>query len=274
MPDAWEIEHGLDPNVANNNSDFDHDSYTDLEEYLNDVAAWPAPDIITFNNTTNNRYAEIFNWSVSGVIVNIGGTNITTFSKWQPSRYDTAIISNRTCIVDAVGQHAGIVRLATNAVLNVTNGWLNVADKVEIGAGCTVAVQFSGALKVTNSIVNNGTLRLTGSAGLTVGGSITNNGLLDVMTWSGALPSVVNNGIVLDYSLVKVGSANVNGTNFVVTIQGYTGHNYQLQYRDNLENGSWQDIGMAIAGADAPIDFNHLGGAIAGRRFYRISVSP
>jgi hypothetical protein len=23
MPDAWEIEHGLNPNVANNNGDFD-----------------------------------------------------------------------------------------------------------------------------------------------------------------------------------------------------------------------------------------------------------
>jgi hypothetical protein len=39
MPDTWETEHGLNPNVANNNADFDNDFYTDLEEYLNEVAA-------------------------------------------------------------------------------------------------------------------------------------------------------------------------------------------------------------------------------------------
>jgi hypothetical protein len=274
MPDTWEIEHGLDPNVPNNNGDFDHDGYTDLEEYLNDVAAWPAPGVITFINATNNRYAEIYNWLVSGATVNIGGTNGVTFSKWQPSRYDTAFISNATCFVDAVGQHAGILELAASATLNITNGWLNVADKMKIGAGCTVAVQFSGALKVTNSIINNGVLRLTGSAGLTAG-SITNNGLLDIMTWGGTLPpNFVNNGVVLDYSLVKVGSASMNGTNFIVTIQGYTGHNYQLQYRDDLVSDTWHDVGPAIPGNDAPINLSHTDGAGAQKRFYRVAVSP
>jgi hypothetical protein len=274
MPDAWEIEHGLDPNVANNNGDFDNDGYTDLEEYLNDVAAWPAPGVIQFNNATNNRYAVIFNWSVNGATVNIGGTSTVTSSKWQPSRYDTALISNVTCVVDAVGQHAGILQLKTNAMLNLTNGWLNVADKVNIGAGCTVAVQYTGSLRVTNSIVNNGTLRLTGAATLTAG-SLTNNGLLDIMAWNGTLPAgFVNNGVVLDYSLVRVGSATISGTNFVVTIQGYTGHNYQLQYRDDLAGDTWHDSGTAVAGGGASIILTHPGGATAQRRFYRVAVSP
>src|SRR5262249_24079627 len=156
-------------------------------------------------------------------ITNFG--NVTTYSFWQPSRYDTAVISNLTCIVDSVGQQAGILQLRTNATLNITNGWLNLADKLDIGAGCTLAVQYNGALKVTNNIVNNGTLRLTGAAGLSIGGVITNNGLLDVMTWSGTLPTIVNNGVVLDYSQVKVGSASMSGADFVVKIQGYSGHN-------------------------------------------------
>ena len=37
MPDAWEIAHGLNPNVPNSNGDFDNDGYTDLEEYLNEI---------------------------------------------------------------------------------------------------------------------------------------------------------------------------------------------------------------------------------------------
>lgn len=274
MPDWWEIEHGLDPNVANNNGDFDNDGYTDLEEYLNEIAAWPAPGEIYFNVTTNNRYAEIYNWSVSGAPVNIAGIgNVATSSKWQPSRYDTAVISNQTCIVDSVGQHAGILRLTNNATLVITNGWLNIAERIEISAGCTVAVQYSGSLRVTNGIVNRGTLRLTGASNLTMGGSITNTGLLDVMTWTGPLPPVVNNGIVLDYSLVKADSVDRDGTNLIVTIQGYTGHNYQLQFRDAFTN-DWQNVGNAVAGNGAPLALTHVGGAGAQKRFYRVAVSP
>ncbi|WP_211239827.1 pectate lyase family protein [Jiangella gansuensis] len=39
MPDWWEREHGLDPQVPGNNADGDGDGYTDLEEYLNWLAA-------------------------------------------------------------------------------------------------------------------------------------------------------------------------------------------------------------------------------------------
>lgn len=273
MPDWWEIEHGLNPNVPDSNGDFDNDGYSNLEEYLNDVAAWPAPGNIIFTDTNNNRYAEIFNWQVSGVAVNIGGTNVTTSSKWQPSRFDTAVISNATVVVDAVGQHAGILRLTNNATLNITNGWLKIADKLEIGAGCTAAVKLSGSLDVAGNLVNDGTLRLTGPASLNVSGSFTNHGLLDIMTWTGTLPAgFVNNGILLDRSLIRVASTAANGPDFQVTIQGYTGHNYQLQYRDSLLDGTWQNIGVPVAGANAPITLTHTGGATAQQRFYRVAV--
>ncbi len=36
MPDAWEKQHGFDPdNPADGNADGDADGYTNLEEYLN-----------------------------------------------------------------------------------------------------------------------------------------------------------------------------------------------------------------------------------------------
>ena len=275
MPDAWEVEHGLDPNVADNNGDFDNDGYTDLEEYLNETAAWPAPGVIVFNNNTNNRYAEIFNWAVSGVTINIGGANTTTSSHWQPSRYDTALISNRTCIVDAVGQHAGVLLLTNNATLEITNGWLSVANRLEVGSGCTVTLFSSGSLRVTNSIVNNGTLRLTGNSSLNVGGSFTNSGTLDIMTWSGTLPDgFANNGAILDHSLIELSDAAADGTNFSAAIQGYAGHNYQLQYRAEVGSGSWQNVGAPEPGADAPINFTQSGGATNQNRFYRVVVDP
>jgi hypothetical protein len=118
-------------------------------------------------------------------------------------------------------------------------------------------------------------LRLTGSAGLTVSGTFTNTGTLDVMTWSGTLPAgLVNTGVVLDKSLLKISSAAPSGTNFVVTMQGYSGHVYQLQYRDSLESGSWQNLGPVIDGTNASVDFSQPRGSGIGQRFYRIAVGP
>ncbi|MFO1488340.1 MAG: immunoglobulin domain-containing protein, partial [Verrucomicrobiota bacterium] len=276
LPDDWEIAHGLNPNAANNNADFDSDGYTDLEEYLNDIAAWPASSTVNFTGATNNRYAQIFNWRVNGQPLNISGLgSIVTSSEWQPSRFDTVLISNQTVIVDAAGQNAGTLRLTNNAVLNLTNGWLSVANRLENNAGCVLAVTSSGSLRVTNSLVNRGTLRLTGNAGLTVGGTFTNTGTLDVMSWSGTLPTgLVNTGTILDRSLVVITSHSLAGANFTVTLQGYLGHTYQLQYRDDFTSGSWQNVGTAAAGAGVPLPLVHANGANTSMRYYRVMIDP
>src|SRR5205814_5139263 len=57
MPDVWEAAHSLNPSVADNNGDYDNNGYTNLEEYLNETAAFPAPAPIVFNNGNGNgRY--------------------------------------------------------------------------------------------------------------------------------------------------------------------------------------------------------------------------
>ena len=257
MPDDWEILHGLDPNnAADRNGDFDNDGFSNLEEYLNELGAFKAVRDIVWTGSTNNRYARIENWDIP----------------FQPSRLDTAIISNATVFVDAIGQHAGILRLTNNATLNITNGWLNVATLFENGTGCTTTVSTAGSL-ITSNLVNNGMLRLTGAAGLNVSGTFTNTGTLDVMTWSGTLPDgLVNTGTILDRSLIRITDVSPSGTDFQVTIQGYTGHNYQLQYRDEIATGTWQNVGSPVAGADAPITFTHTNGAAGDQRFYQVSV--
>lgn len=134
MPNDWEGLHGLNPNAADNNGDFDTDGYTNLEEYINEIAAWPAPQPIIFNAATDNSYAKITNWDI----------------KWQPSRYDEAQINSGTVIVDAVGQHAGTLKIAANngntAQLDITSGWLKANNSVVIGGTATA----------------NGTLNLSG----------------------------------------------------------------------------------------------------------------
>lgn len=139
MPNAWEAAHNLNPNTADNNGDFDADGYTNIEEYINEVAAWPAPQPIGFNGAINNRYAQVTNWDI----------------RWQPSKYDQVQINSGTTVVDAVGQHAGTLVVAAQngnaAQLNITAGWLRVNEAAIIGGTPTAAgtLNLSGGMLVT-----------------------------------------------------------------------------------------------------------------------------
>jgi hypothetical protein len=181
MPDHWEAEHGLNPSVggsAQYNGDLDGDGYTNIEEYINDVGAFPAVQPIVFNGATNTRYAQITNWDI----------------KWQPSKFDTAIVNSGTVVVDAVGQHAGNLVLGENAAdsptFNITTGWLKVEDaseglsdgvtKIGNDNASTAALNLSGGKLTTKTLLKGdaGTFNFTGGtlSAETVGFSFENNG--------------------------------------------------------------------------------------------------
>ncbi|BBO35802.1 hypothetical protein [Lacipirellula parvula] len=172
MPSFWELAHGLDPSAADNNGDFDADGYTNLEEYINDIAAWPAPTTIIFNGGTNQRYAQITNWDAN--------PDVALTHNWQPSRYDVAAIQNGSVAVDAVGQHAGTLAIAPNAgnvaTFNVTAGWIEVAAALQVGAAGQGSVNHSGGAVAANAITLGGSganaagvYRLSGDGWLRVG---------------------------------------------------------------------------------------------------------
>lgn len=151
MPDAWEVKHGADPFVASNNNDFDQDGYTDLEEYLNDLAAFKATGPIEFIG--NGAYESWQNWT----------------RRWEPSRVDDVHIDVGIATVSSVGQRAGTLRLGASAgsdgELRIDGGWLEVTDDVEIGPGGEGALmQSGGELRVLNGGVHieNGVYTLTG----------------------------------------------------------------------------------------------------------------
>jgi hypothetical protein len=163
MPSWWELAHGLDPNVRDDAGDFDTDGYTNLEEYMNEVAAWPAPAAIVFNGATNTRYAQITNWDVNA--------DPTRTHNWQPSRYDTAHLRSGTTVVDAMGQHAGMLAVAPvagdNATLNVTAGWINVAAALNVGSAGTGVVNQSNGVVSAPSIILGGAGAASGTYSLT-----------------------------------------------------------------------------------------------------------
>ena len=187
MPTYWELQHGLDPSARDDAGDFDNDGYTNLEEYLNDVAAWPAANAITFNNANGDgRFAHILNWDAN--------PDSGSVHPWQPSRYDTAVISTGTVIVDSVGQHAGNLLLGTSAGnsvnLNITAGWLIVEDAEHgLSDGMTVigdhpsataALNLSGGKLVTKMLLkgDGGSFTFTGGTLVaeTVGFDLANDG--------------------------------------------------------------------------------------------------
>ncbi|MCA9261386.1 MAG: hypothetical protein KDA61_19355, partial [Planctomycetales bacterium] len=153
MPDAWEIRHGLDPLVDDHNGDFDADGYLNLEEYLNELAAWPAPKPLEFNPSQSNRFAESGNWELA----------------WQPSRFDQARIVSGDAIVDAVGQSVGAIDIAPDtgqtARLVVSQGALEVVGEIRIAeSGADGRLVLSGGALRTGALTNGhgGSFEFTG----------------------------------------------------------------------------------------------------------------
>jgi hypothetical protein len=186
----------------------------------------------------------------------------------------------------------GTVNVASNAALNlaggiVTSGTLQVltsgtlsgsgaVNAPVINHGIVTANGSSLTLTFSGSVVNDGTFILTSGAALKATGSFVNNGLLDVMTGAQTLPSgLVNNGIVLDASAVKLHSMSYAAGTFTVGIQSYVGHTYQLQYTPVMAPTSWTNIGAPSTGTGGLLSLiDSSPGASAGAGFYRVLVNP
>lgn len=187
MPTYWELQHGLDPDSHDDAGDFDNDGYTNLEEYLNEIAAWPAANAIAFNNANGDgRFAHILNWDAN--------PDTGAVHPWQPLKFDTAIINNAAVVVDSVGQHAGNLLLGTgpgnNGTLNITAGWLVVEDAPHgmsdgatvIGddSSATATLNLSGGKLVTQSLLKGpaSSFHFTGGtlAAEVIDFDLTNNG--------------------------------------------------------------------------------------------------
>ncbi|HEY3394026.1 MAG TPA: hypothetical protein VGK58_15040 [Lacipirellulaceae bacterium] len=262
MPNVWEVAHGLNPNSnLDFNLDFDNDGYINLLEYLDQAGAFPAPGPIVFTGGTNNRYAQITNWKTNDGRISAG-------SHWQPSRFDEAQINAGNVVVDAVGQHAGTLRVGalpgSNAVLNIANGRLSVEGELAIGStGASAAVNLSGG-QLSAPVLNKhdaSFFNLTGGLlqadtvnfDLTIeGGTFAAlpgddrtvvNGHLAIA--SGALQIRLSSSSVADMFEVH-GDATLGGHLDVLPLNGYSpadGDNWQIIAAENIL-GSFSSISL------------------------------
>ncbi|HEV2319556.1 MAG TPA: alpha-L-rhamnosidase C-terminal domain-containing protein [Verrucomicrobiae bacterium] len=207
---------------------------------------------------------------LSGAILSIdGGATAVMDDTANPS--EISVTGGDATLVTNVASSGSLNKTGSGNLYIGASSTLSVGG-FEVVTGATI-VNPGGTLAVAGSVTNLGTVRLLGHAQLNVSGQFVNNGLLDIMTWSGALPSdFVNNGLVLDRSAVKIVSSEVQRPAFRLTIMGYTGHTYQLQFSSSLSPASWTNEGPPQPGNQAPLVFaNNVNG---GEGFYRIAVDP
>jgi autotransporter-associated beta strand protein len=139
-------------------------------------------------------------------------------------------------------------------------------------------VTVDGALTLNGNFQNNGYMMVTGSGSLVVNlpnnGTFVNNGTLDIMdSPQTVLPAgYVNNGTILNSSLVTVQQVAETANSFSVTIQSYTNHTYQLQRSADL--GTWQNVGAAQSGTTGSALVLTDTNATAGSMFYQVGVGP
>jgi autotransporter-associated beta strand protein len=141
----------------------------------------------------------------------------------------------------------------------------------------TIDSDCGGVLTITGNVTNNGTTRITDGGSIVANGVFTNNGILDIMTGNSALPAnFVNNGTVLNSSLVKVKSLAMTATGLTVSIQTYPGHTYQLQSEASLTGSTWADVTSNVTtqtDGNGVMTFSIINLA-PGSQFYRIQVGP
>jgi pectate lyase len=255
MPDAWELKHGLAPNQASHNGDFDNDGYTNLEEYLNDLGAFTALGALEFDGT--GRYSDWANWT----------------RRWEPSRLDDVHIPTGTATVDAVGQRAGLLRVGSavnqTGTLAVTNGWIEISQNLQIGMGGTgTVIQTGGEVRVLvgEVVIENGSFTLDGGVLSTPevivepGGTLNLNG--GVLRAGSVTGTIVNRGATLapgaSPGLMHVaGDLTLESGKLEIDIAGRGAGQF-----DRLE------VSGALA-AGGVLDVNLLGGfaPVAGDRF-------
>ena len=198
---------------------------------------------------------------------------------------------------------------------SVTGGNLNVGGNIIVPSGVTlqingtlVASQISvapggiltGNGTITGNLVNNGSVTLTSGPGqrLTVHGNLTNNGLVSLLNGTGmtvsgaatngasavfdvttgatpAFGSFANAGVYAVAHDVRILDVETSGTNLVVSIQTYPGHNYQLQGCADLTKAQWANVGSPVPGTGGVITLSDGLAFFTGPLlFYRVQVAP
>lgn len=239
---------------------------------------------------TSSSYAGNITDSTGPTAITKTGAGTLTFS-------GTLSYTGNTTITGGTLQIAG-ASIGNNTIEVQSGGTLDLPGNVSVGtifvrAGGTLtgngiitgnvvnqgtvalATGTGTPLSITGNFTNNGTLRLTNGTGLTISGTLINTGLIDAATGINPVVGLLtNSGTYVNASSIKIANTQITGSNVVVTIQSYAGHNYQLQRSTTLKPANWINIGSAQAGTGGTLQFIDPAPSVSHPAFYRIFVSP
>jgi autotransporter-associated beta strand protein len=212
-------------------------SWWDLTETSGDRADAEGPNTVTDNN---------------GVSSVLGGVNA----------------------VDLVndGTIGGAVTVGEQGTLS---GGGTITSNLTVNSGGTVDFsQTAGTIK--GGIVNNGLFIVSRGAQFSGSGpSFVNNGTLDLISAGGFdwPTGFVNNGEILNASVVRPETVETTAAGVTITIDSYTGHTYQLQASSSVGN-AFLGIGVIQQGATGTTLSFTDPNPNPDAEFYRVAVDP
>lgn len=256
------------------------------------IVPFPLTGTLTFQAADSLGVAH--NITLSGLLSGTGGIitdggGVVTLSGSSSYSGATTVAAGTLALTGTLS--SGNVEVQNGATFNISEAKLTAgtttidAGGTLIGCGTingavvnngTVLSECGGVLTIGGSVTNNGTLRITNGGTLAVSGTFTNNGILDIMTGAPVLPAhFVNNGTVLNSSLVTVSGITETPTALTISIQTYPGHTYQLQSEASL-NATWANVTNNVTtqtNGSGVVTFT-LTNVPAVSQFYRVQVGP
>ena len=218
---------------------------------------------------TNSNYALTVN--ASGLL--LGTTGTLTIYDALTNNGTISMPSGATLDASMAGP------VTNNGALNLVDGNLKLPANSTFTNGTNGTVtDAGGTLTLTGSVLNNGTIRVTGGAVLDASmvSNFTNNGTLDLIDGSAKLPAGPNtgSGVILTKDLLRIKTTTRTSTAITLTVDGYTGHNYQLQRGTSPDGTSFVNLGSAQAGSTGTtLTFTDPSPA-SDRGFYRVVLVP
>jgi T5SS/PEP-CTERM-associated repeat protein len=213
-----------------------------------------------------------------------GGT-VSVLSRWvmgdcgRSNVAETAVSGGNVFVTNASGNAFIDLRSGT---LTISGGALR-ADKLVMTNRCGRFVKTGGAVTIDSLMLDpvldadgdglpNGWEMMFGLDPLSAGGDDGADGDADGDGYTNgqefSAGTAPDNGL----SIPTVRDITFSGGNALVKIQSVTGKNYQLQRRDSISSGDWEDVGSPQPGNGGVLELVDPGGAAQPQRLYRVKI--
>ncbi len=225
--------------------------------------------------------------SATGASLTKVGTGNLTLTGTNNYTGPTSVSGGKLTLNSSLGNAAVSITANGQLINNATIGGNVSVSGLLSGCGTingTLTVNLGGivdltgcAVTINGAVTNNGLFILSNGASLAGSSpSFTNNGTLDLIT-AGTFtppPGFMNQGVILDKSVVRTKMVSRSGMSMTLTIDSYIGHTYQLQKSMTPTAAGFANTGASQTGSMNTALMFSDSAASGTNGFYRIAVNP